>query len=295
MKLKAIRNLLYLICRVIIITLFFVIGAVIIQVVFSGREITPEKVYKAITAGFVAGMSVQLIVVSIAVAVGLTANSRRAEYLKNNGYCDGFYNKIKKKLDTKNDKKRLKYSIFYAEQLCDGEKYEQAVEVIKSIDVKSVNQKLMGKYYSAYFYVLVMSQNTDDAKKLLDISDGYAYKTHRGFLALGIYNYAIGEYAEAEDLLLDTSIFAPRYVKDTASLYIALCYLKCDKKQEAKEIVCELIPGVYNPVVKSNLSKLMKLVERAYGVGEKEEINEKAIDFITDNEEEILQDAGSID
>ena len=85
-------------------------------------------------------------------------------------------------------------------------------------------------------------------------------------------------------------------------MFLALCYLKCQKKNQAKKIVCELICEVTNPVLKDNLFKLMRLVEVAFSVADKEntenlqetaENTEETIE-VTD-EEENIQDAGSID
>ena len=105
MNLKAMRNLVSALSRMIIMTLFFVVGAVIIQVLINGRGISPDSVYDAIVAGVVAGVSVWVIIATIKLVVGLSRNNRLEKYLTKKGYCDEFYNRIKKKLDTKNEKK----------------------------------------------------------------------------------------------------------------------------------------------------------------------------------------------
>ena len=305
MNLKAIKNFVLSLSRMIIMTLFFVVGAVIIQVIINGRGVSPDSVYDAIVAGVVAGVSVWVIIATIKLVVGLSRNNRLEKYLTKKGYCDEFYNRIKKKLDTKNEKKLFKTKLFYAKQLCDGERFEEAVEVMGSIDAKTVDVKKLDKYYSYYFYVLVFSQKLSEAEEMLEMADEYISQTNIGVLAKGVYQYAKEDYTEAEDSLLDVGFFASRHTKETAKMFLALCYLKCQKKNRAKKIVCELICEVTNPVLKDNLFKLMRLVEVAFSVADEENTensqetaentdnNEENIE-VTD-EEENIQDAGSID
>lgn len=281
-------------------------GAVIIQAIIKGHGISPESVYDAIVAGIVAGLSVCIIIATIKATVRLSRNNRVEKYLTKKGYCDEFYNRIKKKLDTKNEKKLFKGRLFYAKQLCDGERFEEAVEVMGSIDPKTVDVKKLDKYYSHYFYVLVFSQKLSDAEEMFEMADEYISQTNIGLLAKGVYHYAKEDYAEAEDSLLDVGFFASKHTKETAKMFLALCYLKCKKKNQAKKIVCELICEVTNPVLKDNLLKLMKLVEVAFSVADEEstenteetaentkETTEEIIE-VTD-EEENIQDAGSVD
>ncbi len=291
MNLKAIKNLVFALSRMIIITLFFVVGAVIIQVIINGRGISPGSVYDSIVAGIVAGVSLWVIIAAIKLVIGISRNNRVEKYLRKKGYCDEFYNRIKKKLDTKNEKKLFKTKLFYAKQLCDGERFDEAVEVMGSIDPKTVDVKKLDKYYSYYFYVLVMAQKLDDAERILDMSKEYICQTYLGILAKGVYCYAKEEYVEAEDNLLDVGFFAPEHTKQTAKMFLCMCYLNCQKKNQAKKIVCELISEVTNPVLRNNLLKLMKLVEIAFSVTE-EDVTENIGET---DEEENIQDAGSID
>jgi len=270
----------------IVVALFFVIGAVIIHIIIKGKAISPESMYNVVYKGFCFGLALEIIYYTLKTVSSLSKKNRWERYLSKMGYCDEFYNKIREKLNKKSDVKAFKLRLFLAKQLCDGERYDEALCEMKSIVPESVENSQLGNYYAHYFYVFVMSYQLDDAEKILEMGKEYISRTQLGLLSMGIYNYAIGQYAEAEDFLLDISVFCDRHIKITAKMFVALCYLKCDKKDEAKELVCGLIPEVSNPVLKKNLAKLMKLVEIAYGVSPEQN---------TEESEGVSQDAGSVD
>ena len=86
---------------------------------------------------------------------------------------------------------------------------------------------------------------------------------------LGVYEYAKGNFAQAETLLMQAKNNAPtKQAMADCCLYLGLCYLKTGRKEYAKAAAEEAAGQVRTVYQKENLKKLMKLVEKAYAVSD---------------------------
>ena len=289
------------VCRIVVLALVFLHISCVFLAFEDNTAITPENVFNAVKSGFVFGLAVGILFYTLKIVIWFSKRNRMKRFLMKKGYCDEFYNIIRKKILNKSGKKAVEFRLFLVKQLCFGERYDEALEEISGIDTSKMAESLFGEYYSLCFYATLMSGAVDESLRICRIGGDYITRNPLGQLGLGIYKYSIGKYPDAEDIFLDFKFFTDKYIRQSAGMYTALCYLKCNKKEEAKDIVCELIPTVDNPVLKENLAKLMRLVEIAYSALEEEPVEEDTekitSNFIEDTEEseEISQDAGGID
>lgn len=190
------------------------------------------------------------------------------------GYCDEYYEALRKRCEKRFGEGNFQGRISLAAALCDGERYGEAIEEMKAVDISGASGEMLAEYYNAYLYILLMAQDMESAETAAAAGGEYLQKfsekkSFGGEIlhTLGVLEYARGNYDEAEKLLLKAKKAAKlHYTENACNMYLALVCLKTDRKEQAKKLTSETIPYVTNPRQKEDLKKLMGLVEKAYGM-----------------------------
>ncbi len=212
---------------------------------------------------------------TVVCCVILRKNINKALAVRNEkGYCDEYYSLLEKQCHKGNYKKRFYSLITYAGELADGERLEQAREVVGHIDTSRADRRMVAEYANAFIYICLMSGKYELANIIArggqNILEEYAEKRCDGGNinhTLGVLEYVFGNLSKAESLFLRAKSQARQlYSKNACDMYLALIYLKTDRKEYAKSIVSGLINNIENPRQAQDVKKLMSLVEDAYGI-----------------------------
>ena len=95
---------------------------------------------------------------TVVCCVILRKNINKALAVRNEkGYCDEYYSLLEKQCHKGNYKKRFYSLITYAGELADGERLEQAREVVGHIDTSRADRRMVAEYANAFIYICLMS------------------------------------------------------------------------------------------------------------------------------------------
>lgn len=159
-----------------------------------------------------------------------------------------------------------------ASYLTEGGHYKECYEILEKIPIADLSPFYQDEYYNVYLYAKLLDGDIDGAEeiyaKALSNFDRARLREYNMPVlhTLGVYEYAKGNYTQAETLLMQAKNNAQtKQEKADCSLYLGLCYLKTGRKEYAKAAALEASGQVKTIYQKENLTKLMKLVEKAYG------------------------------
>lgn len=207
-------------------------------------------------------------------AVTIKKGKKLEKTLCEKGYCDEYYEALRKRCEKRFGAGNFQGRISLAAALCDGERYDEAIAEMKAVDISGASEEMLAEYYNAYLYILLMAQDMESCEIAAAAGEEYLQKfsekkSFGGEIlhTLGVLEYARGNYGEAEKLLMKAKKGAKlRYTENACNMYLALVFLKTDRKEQAKKLTLETISYVTNPRQKEDLKKLMRLVEKAYGM-----------------------------
>lgn len=191
---------------------------------------------------------------------------RLVTFVEKNGYCEEYYQRLEKKLCHGRKNTKIRKKLRYTVELCKGNQFEKALEIIGSINTNSVSKKLLKNYYGSYCYVLAMSRNFKDAKMLHSSFEETLSKTYEGCFASGIVLFESENFKKASKSF-EKAIGKSknRLERNSATMYYSLALVKLGQKELAKEIVGNLTYQIIEPSQSEDLKKLMKIIEGAFG------------------------------
>lgn len=225
---------------------------------------------------FVVALLGFVVIEAVLAIVRMKNKSSLEKLLAKKGYCDEYFLRLRKNAEGKKGRKKISRLLLLAGELCDGERFEEAVEVMKGIDVRGENAFVLGEYYNAYMYILVMKGDLENAELAFNAGKEYiAYIMKKKSCAaavnhtLGVYEYAKGDYRKAEEhFKLARKKALSLLVSNSCDMYLSLIYLKTDRRELAKSLTGKIIPYVKNPRQKQDMVFLMRKIEKAYGLYE---------------------------
>lgn len=269
------------------------VGGLMLIFVFP-QEISAETVFVLIGSGFSFGAGVFVAVVIIRRLRVVGIRSKKEKYLSKNGYCGEYFNKIESKISKKSGDKKVVKQLFYARELCDGRFFDKALEVMLGLDMKQTAEKLLYDYYSVYFYILVMMGDLENAQVLWGAGEDYIRKTPLGKFSYGVFCYSKEDFLKAEENFKFARKKAKnRYTIHIARLFLALVYVKTDRKELAKNEAASLCFEISNPVLREDLKKLMVIIEKEYGF--EENLEKVALEPCEEKGENVEDYAGNAD
>lgn len=267
----------------------------LVTVIIYRREVLPYQLIDMCIIGFVIGISVYALLKIVSRLLAVNKRSKKERYLEINGYCEEYFNRIKKSLSKKRGDKKTVKQLYLARELCDGRLFDEALEVIEEIKIKEACEEVLYDYYTVYFYLLVMRGEIENAEVLYNAGKEYISSTPLGWFSKGVFYYAKENYEEAEDCLeLCMKKAKNSFTKHISRLFMGLVYVKTDRKELAKKEASQLAVVISNPVLKSDLKKLMLIIEREYGFERRTE-TEASDEAVIEKGENAEDYAGSVD
>lgn len=248
-------------------------------------ELTPWNALIGCIYSFGLGV---LVFALLKVIIAIVKNKKRGKLqglLESKGYCDEYYDKLRAKLPKKGTSKGISKKLWFATELAKGQRNDEALEIIKSIDLEKLSGVNVKEYYTAYLFVLVMTDETESADVILKAGCDNFTKDFYGYLALGCYHYSKENYPLAVDMCERAYNKAKNTIDENfALLFLALYNSKAGNLKLSKEIATELIQRVKEPSQVDMLKDLMKIIEI------------KSLEKDKPNEEDNTEDyAGSVD
>lgn len=239
-------------------------------------------------------------------------NDYRLEmFLNKHGYTEEYYRRLRKKADRKRGSKKVDAMLVLATELSSGGYFDEAVQTMKNIELKYVSRDMLGEYYNAYMYILVVNGDVKNAEIAYNAGSEYIEKNSKRriyagmvYHTLGIYEYAKGNYTQAEEHFnMAVKKAVTQFTENAAMMFLGLVYLKTDRVQLARSAAARVARYVINPRQKQDLEKLMKLVERrlVFKTGNEENEQNEENEYYEDLTEkgessgEISQEGESVD
>ncbi len=202
-------------------------------------------------------------------------NYRVSHIMETDGATMEIYALLTNRVDkARGAKARAMAQLSLASYLTEGGHYKECYQVLSQIDVEDLSPFYQDEYYNVQLYARLLDGDIDGADEILsNASFNFERASQREhnmpvLHTLGVYQYAKGNFSQAEELLTKAALNAPtKQAKADCFLYLGLCYLKTGRKEYAKAAAIEASGQVRTIYQKENLKKLMKLVEKAYGYG----------------------------
>lgn len=242
------------------------IAGILYYYYFYDGQMTADKLIRTLMIFMLPVMGAFCVGFIIAEIIRLVRVDKLERFLLKNGYCDEYYKKIRRFVGKKNSVKKTEGLIFLAKELADGERYDEAVETIKSVELSYLRGGLTKEYYATYLYILVMNGELENAEIVAAAGADYLEGDSFATMSLGISDYAKGNFSDAEERLMSSAMKADSdFTECYSKMFLALVYVKTDRKELAKELAAKLISVVTNPRQKKDLKKLMLIIEREYG------------------------------
>ena len=196
--------------------------------------------------------------------------------MESEGATPQLYAMLKNQADRARGEKAKAMSLLtLASYLAEGGHYSECYEVLDKIKTEKLNPFYQDEYHNVRLYANLMQGNIDGADEVLkNAKANFERARLREYnmpvlRTLGVYEYAKGNFAQAETLLMQAKNNAPtKQAMADCCLYLGLCYLKTGRKEYAKAAAEEAAGQVRTVYQKENLKKLMKLVEKAYAVSD---------------------------
>ncbi|WP_164489114.1 hypothetical protein [Ruminococcus sp. Marseille-P6503] len=214
-----------------------------------------------------------LCILRLADCVGKSIMYRRiAHIMETDGATLQLYAMLKNQADNaRGAKAKATALLTFASYLTEGGHYKECYEILEKISLENLSPFYQDEYFNVYLYARLLDGDMDGAGEIYEkASSNFERARLREYNmpvlhTLGVYEYAKGNYTQAEALLLQAKNSAPtKQAKADCSLYLGLCYLKTGRKEYAKAAALEAAGQVKTVYQKNNLKKLMKLVEKAY-------------------------------
>lgn len=241
--------------------------------IFYGGVVKADKFILAFEISFLAAVLFFALKALIKICAEIKREKSLAGLLHEKGYCDEYFNRLRKLADKASGDDNVYGRITLAGELSDGGRPLEAVEVMKNTDVSGASEELLAEYYNAYLYILLVNGYFDDAEIVYGAGMRYLEKfslkrSNGGTIlhTLGVLELARENYSKAENLFIRAKANASsQNVENSCNMYLALVYLRTDRKDYAKKTVSETIPMVENPRQRKEMKNLMRLIEAAYG------------------------------
>ncbi|MFA5659620.1 MAG: hypothetical protein WC900_10105 [Oscillospiraceae bacterium] len=189
------------------------------------------------------------------------------------GYTDVLFSHLSEKIAReKSPAKRAYHQLVLASSLERGKRNEEALEVMSKVDYSSLRGFLCAEYYNCYAWIYLSMQDTENAGRVLE-SGKFVIQPYRYSKLIGsavnhtyaVYDYCLGKLNSAETLLLEAKGMSKFDTNITScDLFLALIYLKTNRKELARDIIVKRIGHEGNPRNREDLQKLMKKIERAF-------------------------------
>lgn len=160
-----------------------------------------------------------------------------------------------------------------AAYLVEGEFYEQAFQVLSSVDFTKLTHIVQEEYYNIYVYANLMMGDIDAAERIYSEASRYFERARLRrnnspvLHTIAVLQYARGNYVQAETLLIQAkNSAASKSSLCCCDLYLGLCYLKTGRPEYAKRAAIAASKNISTVYQKSDLEKLMRLVEKEYTI-----------------------------
>ncbi len=242
---------------------------VIINLIFN---ISISQTYFFLTA-FESALVISLILSIAYIIREYILMNKLSEIFKEHGDSREYINELERQIASeKFALKKARLQLLLANNYEQQRDYEKVFETVKSIDVENLTNSMKAKFYSDIVYYYVMTNQLDNAKYVLKLSEKYIEKYYcRGEYAssicnnLGVFEYSQGNLIKAETNFL----YAKGYAKSqrdkiNADLYLGLIYVNTNRKEYARDIVLDNIKKVRNKRHKEDMTKLINRIEIAF-------------------------------
>ena len=273
--LTILRNLFLTIVSALLTTLGVAVSFYFLRIIFWGHA-DSLIIIPAIFAIFFPLTYVIFSLKTVIYCFMLRSTINRALAIRNEkGYCDEYFDFLDCARKKGGKRRRFRLSLTLASELADAERYEEAEKVLYELADSAAN---LGKaagvdYANACIYIFLIQGKTELAEIAVAgagqaLYDTAQKKSNGGAInhTLGVLEYAKGNLSRAESLLVHAKAQASSvYSKNACDMYLALIYLKTDRREYAKKAVSGMLGNISNPRQASDVKRLMALVEQAYG------------------------------
>ncbi len=217
-------------------------------------------------------------VTAIYVVVWLIKNTKTRRILRlrdENGYTDEYFSALKDKLDSRSKfSAAFKNAMFLSGEYADANRFDEALEILESIDINSCNTSQKTRLASEYLKVYSLIKDEEQAKSFYIILNEilFSAKIKDDILAYSeysksLYFYLIKDYEQAvKSASMALEMSDNKKLKTDVGLMLALSVLKNGDKESAKHYTNVSSKYISTPAQKENLLSLMTAVERAYGI-----------------------------
>lgn len=248
-----------------------IIGA---DCLINNRPMTAERILSLLRWGLAVALGITLAAAGCSVFASKIRSKRLAKILREEGYSDNYYNAIIKMIKFGLRRRRTDDLLFLAGELSDGGRFADSLTVMNSIDLGKVTERQLAEYYNCYLYILLVNGEQQLAEKVYSVCRKLLirycedkFECAAVLHTLGTLEYSRGEYFRAENLFLrarDESTDIEQV--NICNMYLALIFLKTDRKEIAKKLVLRTIPELTELHQKREMLNLMKMVELAYDI-----------------------------
>lgn len=215
-------------------------------------------------------------IIYVAILNILKNQRRRAEKtLRKEGYSRSYFELLERKSSQlKGTSLAPKNDLCLAKEYCDGRRYDNALEVLRSVDIDSFDVKDALRYYSLYSYIFVLTGSLNNARFSLDLGAPFAEKVKdrseydfvSSLLMYAEHNYD-GALEGFGSILLSKNI----EMRIWAGMYMGLIYLRKHQKEDARSIVVGLSKYKKTARQSEDMLKLLKKIETAYALEDAED------------------------
>ncbi len=166
-----------------------------------------------------------------------------------------------------------------AKEYCDGRRYENALEILRNIDIDNFDVKDASRYYSLYAYIFILLGNLKNARFALDLGVPFAEKlkdrSEPDFVN-SLLAYAEHDYDAALEGFKPILSSKNTEMRVWSGMYTGLIYLRRHQKDEARAIVVSLSKCKKTARQSEDMLKLLKKLEQAYAIEAQEQAEETA-------------------
>lgn len=244
--------------------------ALILLKMWITGEATASALFGIVICLFITFPSASLTVLfAIVILEALAIKKQR----KLHGYSDKFYNYMYEKASkTSNKRKRAKLMLQLAAFLERGRQEEKALQTMSQIDFNALDNIFKAEYFNCYAWIYINNGDTENAAKYLQQGQPYFYRNQKYPISAssvahttGVYEYAIGNLAAAENHLINAKDISNNvYTIVQCNLFLALIYLQTNRLELARQLVAECNVSKLDERTKEDLENLRKKIERAF-------------------------------
>ncbi len=195
------------------------------------------------------------------------------EIRKLEGFSQAYFTELNRQISsTKNRVMKNYKTMVLADSYGEIRDYKKAFEVLRTLNVNKLSDRLKALYYNSaiYFYLMVDDVNSAcfAAEQGKDYIEKFRYGSEFGSAithTLATLEYAQGNLQKAENMLmLAKSNSSHNHSIVSCDLLLGKIYLKTDRKQYAHNLVLQDLRIVETQRQKEDLAELMKEIEDAF-------------------------------